>query len=172
MDKIDNYLLLHMTDFMTLKSVINISLTSSRFLEPMIQTYLKQRIERSIFLSINSQKYYPISIQRDETHTYLEFVFDNIVFEKDITVYTVDWIFNWQSITSKSYHIWNSTFVDGITIQYFNTDYANITLMTLYDDTICEFVYKRILFSYKNTISKKYDFFEWFQSPVITKIST
>lgn len=173
MDKIDNYLLLHMTDFMTVKSFICIAMTSLRFLEPMIQAYLKQRIERSIFLSINNVCQYPISIQRDARHTHLEFVFDTIVYEKDITIYTIDWIFNWRSITSSEYHIWNSSFVDGMAIQNYNTEYANITLMTLYDETIDEYIYKRILFSYIHSRKRDYyGFFEWLQSPVIAKIST
>ena len=147
MDRIDDYLMLHMTDFMTPRSFINLSMTSQRFREPMIQTQLKYRIETCVYVEIQGIVQRPISKICDEKHTHLEFVFDTIVFERNITFHTFAWIFNWYSITSPSY-IWDFNVIGDDIVGHIQDKFANITLYMSYDDALDEYVIHRLHFSH------------------------
>ena len=150
---IDNYLLLHMTDFMTTHSLVCLAMTSQRFLEPMIQVRLHERIDDSIFVELEDVVQYPTSLLRDATHTHLEFAFDAPVQKRDITFHTISWIFNWRSIASSAY-VWDYTVVDGETICHIKCEFANIAMYMEFDDDIDEYVITRIGFSHLTHIKR------------------
>ena len=140
---VDNYLLLHMTDFMTTHSLVSLAMTSRRFLEPMIQTRLNDRVRESVWVETTEFIQYPISIFRDATHTHLDFAFDTLVYKKNITIHTISWIFNWRSIVSSSY-VWDYVVVDGETTSNITSEFANITLFLSRD----EYAIQRLRFSH------------------------
>lgn len=161
MDRIDDYLMLHMTDFMSPRSFANLTMTSQRFREPMIQTQLKYRIETSVCLEIQGIIRRPISEIRDETHTHLEFVFDTVVFEKHITIYTFARIFKWHSITSSAY-IWNFDEANNEIIHTIHDKFAKLTLYMSYDAVLDEYVIHRLRFSYLTHIARDKSYLMWY----------
>jgi hypothetical protein len=153
MDRIDDYLMLHMTDFMSPRSFANLAMTSQRFREPMIQTQLKYRIETSVFVEIQGIVRRPVSEFRDETHTHLQFVFDTIVFEKHIKIYTFARIFKWHSITSSSY-IWDFEESNNEVIHTIHDTFAKLTLYMSYDAILDEYIIHHLRFTYRTHITR------------------
>ena len=161
MDRIDDYLMLHMTDFMSPRSFANLAMTSQRFREPMLQTHLKSRIETGVYVEVQGIVRRPISEFRDETHTHLEFVFDTVVFEKNIKFHTFAWIFHWQSITSSAY-IWDFDETGNDIVHNIQDTFANIKLYMSYDAVLDEYVIHRLRFSYLTHITRDKSYLMWY----------
>ena len=153
MNKIDDYFMLHLTEFMTHRSFANLAITSRRFRLPMIQKRLKERIESSYFMEIAGIPLQPVSIVRDCKQTHIDFKIDCIVYEQKITLHTEHWIFNWERISSSSY-IWDYTSDIGITFCRVKDTYAEIVMNLLYDENEKDYRITNVKFSYNTHIAK------------------